>query len=66
MRQSGHLQEETVLNQWEFYNLLAGAIDRLDVEQARKDAIHFVKTIDALAVWSKDFFRQISEKIQIT
>ncbi len=66
MRQSGHLQEETVLNQWEFYNLLAGAIDRLDVEQARKDAIHFVKTIDALAVWSKDFFRQIGEKIQIT
>ena len=65
MRQSGHLPQESVLDQEGFYSRLTDAIDRLNVEQARKDAVLFVKEPDALAVWSKDFFRQISEKIEI-
>ena len=66
MRQSGHMQEGIILDHVGFYNLLANAIDRLDVVQARKDASLFVKAPDVLAVWSKDFFRQISKKIRIT
>lgn len=63
MRQSGHYTGEASLGQDEFQDLLNAAIDRLDVDQARKEVELFVKDVESLAVWSRDFFRQISRKI---
>ncbi len=65
MLQSGHLVENTVLNRDMFFSLLMASIDNLDIKQAQKDAALFIKSVDATKVWSKEFFKQISERIQV-
>jgi hypothetical protein len=39
------------------------AIDRLDVNQARKDVAPFVKDQRMLALWSHDFFKDVASRI---
>ena len=65
MRQSGHLPKVTLLDKDAFFMFLLAAIDSLDINQARQEAALFTRTTDAMAVWSKDFFKQIVQKIQI-
>lgn len=65
MVQSGHLPEGAILNRDTFFSRLTDAINTLDIKQARDDAAVFVKNNDALEVWSKDFFIQIAERIEI-
>lgn len=65
MRQSGHWKKTERINMLEFNNLLEHAIDNLDIDQARKDVVPFVKNPEVLAVWSKEFFKEIKERIQV-
>lgn len=57
MTQSGHWDASRPLTARDWQALMADAIDRLDVAQARADVLPFVGTADALSLWSKDFFR---------
>ena len=45
-------------------DLLHGVIDRLDVDQARRDVAPFVRDKELLAVWSKEFFRDVAGRIK--
>ena len=64
MIQSGHLREgETPLNKEKFLDLTAGAIEKLDVDQARREVEPFVRDPKALAVWSKEFFLDVVNRI---
>ena len=65
MLQTGHLKEGATLDKDEFTNRLLLAIDRLDVEQAKREVERFVKNPEVLAVWSKDFFRDIIARISL-
>jgi len=65
MVQSGHLPEGAILSRDTFFSLLNDAINVLDIKQARDDAAVFVKNNDALKMWSKDFFIQIAERIEV-
>jgi hypothetical protein len=47
-----------------FIDLLSGAIERLDVNQARKDVAPSVKDQQMLALWSRDFFQDVASRIQ--
>jgi hypothetical protein len=40
------------------------AIERLDVDQARREVEPFVSNPDSLEIWSRDFFRDVATRIQ--
>lgn len=65
MRQTGHWTGEGQLTPPAFTGLLYEAIDRLDVDQARRDVAPFVKDRETLAIWSRDFFRDVTRRIKI-
>jgi hypothetical protein len=64
MRQSGHWSGDKSLSPAVFTDLLFEAIDRLDVNQARKDVAPFVKDQQMLALWSHDFFQDVASRIK--
>lgn len=64
MRQTGHWSGEKNLTPVVFTDLLFEAIDRLDVNQARKDVAPFVKDQQMLALWSHDFFQDVASRIK--
>lgn len=64
MRQTGHWNGDKNLSPVVFTDLLFEAIDRLDVNQARKDVAPFVKDQQMLALWSHDFFQDVASRIQ--
>ncbi len=64
MRQTGHWYGDISLSPVAFTDLLFDAIDRLDVNQARKDVAPFVKDQQMLALWSHDFFNDVASRIQ--
>ncbi len=65
MRQSGHYASETALDESELRSVLARRIDNLDVEAARLEVERFLSTPETVAVWSKEFFRVVAEKISV-
>lgn len=65
MRQTGHWAGELQLSPSAFSDLLFEAIDRLDVNQARRDVAPFVKDQQMLALWSHDFFHDVARRIQV-
>lgn len=63
-KQSGHLQEENISEQ-EFRKLLGRRIDALDVAAAVSDVARFVKDMEALKIWSRDYFRELAQRVSI-
>jgi predicted nucleotidyltransferase component of viral defense system len=64
MRQTGHWNEEGTLTEAWFRKLLADAIDRLNLEQAKKDVFPFLKDPRELEVWSADFFKAVAAQLK--
>lgn len=65
MRQSGHWQSAGPLTSEVFSGLLEQAIENLNVDQARKEVEVFVQDPGSLAVWSREFFRDIVRRIEM-
>jgi len=65
MRQSGDWKTGKLMDQEIFTTLIMGAIDKLNVDQARKEVEPFVKNPDSLIIWSQEFFKEIVVKIQL-
>ena len=65
MRQSGNLKKDESLTQDRFHKLLDNAIAGLDVTQAKREVEPFIKNVDSLSVWSREFFRDIVKRIQL-
>jgi predicted nucleotidyltransferase component of viral defense system len=63
MIQSGHLHKPESLNQETFFALMTKAIDRLDVNQARREVEPFAKEPETLKIWSREFFRDVIRRI---
>jgi predicted nucleotidyltransferase component of viral defense system len=63
MIQSGHLKDGEHLTRERFFAHTSEAIEKVNVEQARKEAEPFVQNPEALAVWSKEFFRDVVGRI---
>lgn len=64
MRQTGHWKGERELTPQALTDLLHGVIDRIDFDQARRDVAPFVRDRELLAIWSKEFFRDVAGRIQ--
>lgn len=65
MRQTGHWKGDQSLSASAFSELLNEAIERLDVDQARRDVAPFVKDRQLFDIWSHDFFRDVAGRIKI-
>jgi predicted nucleotidyltransferase component of viral defense system len=63
MIQSGHLKEGEHLTGEKFLAMSSKAIEKLNVEQARKEVEPFVKNPEALEVWSMEFFQDVTGRI---
>jgi hypothetical protein len=63
MIQSGHVKEGEHLTKEEFSSRISHAIDKLNVNQIKKEVEPFVKNPDVLEVWSKEFFRDVIKRI---
>lgn len=63
MIQSGHLKQGEQMTPEKFFALTTETIDKLDVNQARKEVEPFVKNLDALEVWSGEFFQDVVRRI---
>jgi hypothetical protein len=65
MRQTGHYKGEDPLTPERFQEVLNNTINRLDVNQARREVEPFVKTPENLSVWSREFFSDVAARIKI-
>jgi hypothetical protein len=63
MIQSGHLKKADHLNPEVFSATAEKAIERLDVNQARREVEPFVKDPETLTVWSREFFHDVIRRI---
>jgi predicted nucleotidyltransferase component of viral defense system len=65
MVQTGDWEEDREMLPHDFHVFLDRVIDSVDLAAARKEVEPFVNNPDALAVWSKEFFRTISRRIEL-
>jgi hypothetical protein len=61
MKQTGHLKDGTNLNIKMLKNLLLNRFSSINYEQAKQDVLPFIKNVDALKIWSVDFFSSITK-----
>lgn len=65
MRQTGDWTGENALTHDALGGLLTQAIDRLDVEQARREVMPFLKQPESVSVWSREFFKDVAGRMLI-
>lgn len=65
MRQAEHWTEPSPLTEAEFRGLLARRIDRVDIDQIRREVEPFIKDPAFLGVWSKEFFLDVASRIKL-
>ena len=65
MRQTGDWTGENALTHDALGDLLTQAIDRLDVEQARREVMPFLKQPESVSVWSREFFKDVAGRMLI-
>ena len=65
MRQRGDLKKGESFSRELFYSLLDKVIAGLEVGQAKKEVELFIKDSNTLAVWSREFFRDIAKRIEL-
>jgi hypothetical protein len=63
MIQSGHLKKTQCLTPEMLSVIAETVIEKLDVNQARREVESFVKDPETLTVWSRDFFRDVIQRI---
>ena len=63
MVQSGHLKETQRLTAEKLSAIAETVIEKLDVNQARREVEPFVKDPETLTIWSRDFFRDVIRRI---
>ncbi|HMF71628.1 MAG TPA: hypothetical protein VK616_09150, partial [Flavitalea sp.] len=54
----------TQLSKEEFMELLTAKIDSVDLNRVREDVLPFIKDDQRLAIWSADYFRDLSKLIR--
>jgi len=63
--QSNYIKPDFDLNEESLKSLLNKKFDEVDFEVAKKDVLPFIKDIDSLSLWSKEFFKEITKNITI-
>ena len=61
--QSGAWEKKSKFTLTDLKNLLTDKIEKTDFENAKKDILPFIKDHQAVDLWSKEFFNELTEKI---
>jgi predicted nucleotidyltransferase component of viral defense system len=64
MRASGDWTGDASLTRADLFNRLRATIAELDVAQVRQETSRFIRDPSTLAIWSPEFFKEITEKIE--
>ena len=64
MRQTGHWKGPAPLTAGDLRDLLAKRIEKVDIDQIRREVEPFVKDAAGLAIWSKEFFLDVASRIK--
>ena len=64
--QSGHIDEKTNCSMDEIKQMLYERFDTIDFRQAKEDVEPFIPDTSVLALWSADFFKQITKELKET
>ena len=64
LRQSGFMETEAPLDIDRLKDMLRARFATIDYDQAKQDVLPFIKDPNKLAVWSQDFFDQITEDLK--
>ena len=62
--QSGYITENVECSLTEIKEMLAERFDHIDYGQAKSDVEPFIHDPGLLALWSADFFKQITENLR--
>lgn len=65
MRQTEHWTGLAPLTAGDLRDLLTRRIDKVDIDQIRREVEPFVKDAASLAVWSREFFLDVASRIKI-
>jgi len=65
MRQTGHWEGPAPLTAGDLRDLLSTRVEKVDIDQIRREVEPFVKDAAALALWSKEFFLDVAYRIKI-
>jgi predicted nucleotidyltransferase component of viral defense system len=65
MRQTGHWAGPASLSAGDLRDLMARRIDKVDIDQIRREVEPFVKDAASLTLWSKDFFLDVASRIKM-
>lgn len=65
MRQTGDWKGSQPLTPERFKALLTEAVNKLDVNQARKEVERFVRNPENLSIWSREFFLEVTARIRV-
>lgn len=63
--QSGHLADGDVLSKERLLELLFHRIQAVDIDMAAKDVVDFLKDRSAISIWSKSFFHELSQRLNV-
>lgn len=61
--QTGHILESESCTLEDIKDMLINKFNQIDFEEAKKDIEPFIKNIDVLAIWHKEFFIQITNQL---
>jgi predicted nucleotidyltransferase component of viral defense system len=65
MRQTEHWKGSAPLTAGDLRSLLTMRIEKVDIDQIRREVERFVKDPAALAIWSKEFFLDVASRIRV-
>ena len=64
LAQSGFIEADRTISVDTIKNMLNTRFDQIDFEQAKQDVLPFIRNPDALALWSADFFKGITQSLK--
>ena len=64
LAQSDFIEADRTISLDDVKNMLFTRFEQIDYEQAKQDVLPFIRNPDALALWSADFFKGITESLR--
>ena len=64
MEQTGHWSGQEPLDLNALKQGLRERFDEVDFDQAREDVLPFIEDVDALSLWSREFFVGLIDRLQ--
>ena len=64
LAQSDFIEADKTISLGDVKDMLYTRFEQIDYEQAKQDVLPFIRNPDALALWSADFFKGITESLK--